>query len=110
MEIGSKGYIFLHPDSGKIKEICEILLGVGPISIPVSILWTCTSPLRFHQTIEDSNCLSLENRHFDFGHFLDDILLSGKRAENVQMHPDTVILLLQELGFAINVKKLVMIP
>ena len=41
--------------------------------------------------------------------FLDDILLIGKAAENVQMYPDTVILLLQELGFVINVKKLVMI-
>ena len=42
--------------------------------------------------------------------FLDDILLIGKTAENVQMYPDKVIILLQELGFVINVKKLVMIP
>ena len=42
--------------------------------------------------------------------FLDDILLIGRTAENVQMYPDKVIILLQELGFVINVKKLVMIP
>ena len=29
------------------------------------MLWTCSSPLRFHQIIKDSNCLSSENRHFN---------------------------------------------
>ena len=42
-----------------------MLLRGGPISIPVSILWTCSSPLRFSQIIEDSYCLSSKNRHFD---------------------------------------------
>ena len=36
-----------------------------PISIPVSVLWTCSSPLRFNQIFEDTNCFSLENGHFD---------------------------------------------
>ena len=29
------------------------------------MLWTCSSPLLFHETIEDSNCLFSENRHFN---------------------------------------------
>ena len=71
MQIGSKGCIFLHPTCRGVEEICEILLGGGPISIPVSMLWTCTSPLRFHQIIEDSP----ENSHFDHN-------LSGRYALN----------------------------
>ena len=38
------------------------------------------------------------------------MLLIGRTAENVQMYRDTVILLLQELGFVINLKKSVMTP
>ena len=42
--------------------------------------------------------------------YLNNMLLFGRTAEKVQMYRDTVILLLQELGFVINLKKLVMIP
>ena len=65
MQIGPKKGIFLHPTYKGVKEIRDMLLGGGPISISVSMLWICSSPLRFHQIIEHSNCLSLENKHFD---------------------------------------------
>ena len=40
----------------------------------VSMLWNCSSQfLCFHQIIEDSNCLSSENKHFDYN-------LSGRYA------------------------------
>ena len=52
-----------------------VLLGGAPTSIPVSMLSTCPSNLRFHQIIEDSNCFSSENRHFDHN-------LSGRYALN----------------------------
>ena len=42
--------------------------------------------------------------------YLDDTLLIGRTAENVQMYHDTVILLLQELGLVINLKKSLMTP
>ena len=38
------------------------------------------------------------------------MILIGRTIENVQIYHGTVILLLQELGFAINLKKLVMTP
>ena len=41
---------------------------------------------------------------------LDDMLLIGRRVENVQLYSDTVIFLLQELGFEINLKKSVTTP
>ena len=75
MQIGSKGCIFLHPTCGGVEEICEILLRGGLISISVSMPWSCSSPLRFHQIIEDSNCFSSDNRDFDHN-------LSGRYALN----------------------------
>ena len=33
--------------------------------IPVSMIWTYSIPLHFHQIIKDSNRFSSENRHFD---------------------------------------------
>ena len=65
----------MHPTCKGVKEICEILQAGGPISVPVSMLWTCSSPLRFHQIIEDFNCLYSENRRFDHN-------LSGRYALN----------------------------
>ena len=38
VQIGSKGCIFLHPTCGGVEEICEIILGGGSISVPVSML------------------------------------------------------------------------
>ena len=73
------------------------------------MLWTCSSPLHFQQIIEDSNCLSSENRLLIII-YPDDMLLIGRPPDNVQMYRDTVILLLQELGLVINLKKLVMTP
>ena len=78
VQIGSKRCIFLHPTCGGVEEICEILLGGGPIWNSVSMLWNCSLQfLRFHQIIEDSNCLYSENRHFDYN-------LSGRYAFNWQ--------------------------
>ena len=42
--------------------------------------------------------------------YLDDMLLIRRTAENVQVYRHTVILLLQKLGFLINLKKSVMNP
>ena len=42
--------------------------------------------------------------------YLDDMLLVGRTAENVQMYRDTVALLLQELRFLIKLKKWVATP
>ena len=38
------------------------------------------------------------------------MILIGRAIENVQIYHGTVILLLQELGFAINLRKLAMTP
>ena len=63
MQTGSKGSIFLHPTSGGVEDIREILLGRGPISISMFMLCISSSPLHFYQIIEDSNYLSWENEH-----------------------------------------------
>ena len=62
-QIGSKRCIFLHPTCKGVEEIREILLVGGPISIPVSMIWTYSIYLHFHQIIKDSNRFSSENRH-----------------------------------------------
>ena len=40
--------------------------------------------------------------------YLGNKLLIGSKAKNIEIYCDTVVLLLQELGFLINLKKLVM--
>ena len=99
----------MHPTCGGVKEICDIVLGGGPsqflclcfgltpapyvftklLKIPIGFLWRI-GPLIII--------------------YLDDMLLIGRTAENVQMYCNTLILLLQELGFVINLKESVMTP
>ena len=99
MQIESKGCIFWHATCEGVEEICEISLGGGTIPVPVSMLCTFSSPLHFYQIIEDSNCLSLENRYFDHN-LSGQYVLNGKNSR--QMYRDAVILLLRELGFVIS--------
>ena len=72
------------------------------------MLWTCSSPLRFHQIIEDSNCLFSENRHFD-QNLPGRYTLNRKDSRECSdalgySDPPT------ELAFMLNLKKSVMTP
>ena len=109
MQIGSKGWIFLHPTCGRVEEICDILLEGGPISVPVSIFGLAPAPYLFNKLLKIPIAF-LRRRGTLIITYLDDMLLIGRTAENIQMYHNTVILLLQELRFVINLKKLVMDP
>ena len=107
VQIRSKECLFLHPTCGRVEEIREILLGEGPILIPVSMLWTCSSPYIFTILLKIP-IVFLRRIGTLITIYLDYVLLIGKTVENVQMYCDTVMLLLQELGFVKNLKKSVM--
>ena len=83
---------------------------MGRNSVPVSmpVLWPCTSPICFHKTHKDSHGPFKKDgeTHSD----LNDMLIICRTREETIALRDTVILLLQCLGFVINQKKPVMTP
>ena len=107
VQIGSKILIFLHPTSGGAEEFVRfywkkdlyqfLCLCFGLAPAPYVFTKVLKIPIVFLRRIDTLITV-----------YLYDMLLIGGTAENVQMHRDAVILLLQELGFVINLKKLVM--
>ena len=95
VQIESKRRIFLNPTCGGVEEICEILLGGGPIwnlclcfGIAPANFYVFTKllkiPIAFLRRISTLIII-----------YLDDMLLIGTTAENVQINCNTVILTLQ---------------
>ena len=96
----------MHPTCG-VEEIREILLGGGLYQFLCLYFALAPAPYVFTKLLKILIAF-LRRIGTLIIIYLDDILLIGRTAENVQMYRDTVILLLQELGFMINLKKSVM--
>ena len=82
-------------------------------SVPVSmlVLWPCTSPICFHKTPKVSRGHFKKDKDTQCNLFRQhDMLVIEKIREETIGIRDTVILLLQCLGFLINQKKSIMIP
>ena len=92
----SKKFVRFYCEGDLYQFLC-LCLGVAPA--PYVFTKLLKIPIAFLRTIGTLIII-----------YLDDMLLIGRTAENVQMYRDTVILLLQELGFVINLKKSVMTP
>ena len=66
MQRESNCCIFLHAASRGVVEIREIILEGGSISIPVSMLWTCSSSLHFHHPLDETHLVVVrESIHQD---------------------------------------------
>ena len=71
------------------------------------VLWPCTSPIYFHKTPKDPHGPFKRDRDTHgalFGRYVDYWQNKGRALR------DTVIILLQYLGFVINQKKTLMTP
>ena len=84
-------------------------MGRNPVPVSVPALWPCTSPIFFQKTPKDPHGPFKRDR-IRIVIYLDDMLIIGRTREKTKALRDTVILLLQCLGFVINQKKPLMIP
>ena len=92
--------------SGQPKE-SGISMGRNSVPVSMPVLWPCTSPIYFHKTPKDRHGPFKRDRdtHSDlFGRYVDYWQNKGRALR------DTVIILLQYLGFVKNQKKTVMTP
>lgn len=103
MQVKTQGRIFLHVPARGFKEICQVLLARQSISVLLPLFWSGTSTVYFYQTFESESTSSLSsssrysNHNIPGGH----VILS-KSVGEILVYKDTIILLMQELGFVIR--------
>ena len=83
--------------SGNLYEFLRLYFGFGPASRLFSKLFKVPIAL-------------LRRLNIGLVIYLEDILLTGRTVEEILMSRDTLIFLLQHLGFVINLKKSVLKP
>ena len=91
---------------GRAEEICEILQGGGSISIlclcfGLAPVFSAFTKLLKIPIVRVGTLIII---------YLDDMLLIERTVENVQMYLDIVTVLLQKLGFVINLKTSMITP
>ena len=91
----------------ELKKVCEICLVGKSLRICLPVFWVRTCSQDIFKTIKGTNSSTETAEHLVI--YLHDILLMG-RTEEISMSRDTLIFLVQHLGFAINLKQSVLKP
>ena len=89
--------------------LSEILSRMQPRRICLPMFWTKANFKNFYKIIKVPVAL-LRRVNIQIIFYLDDMLLMGKTLPETIMARDTLIFLLQNLGFGINLKKSVLHP
>ena len=87
----------------------KFLIFKSALPVPLPLLWFGTSPKDIHK-VDESSLSLLRKLYVRLIIFLDDILLMVSSKEELALVRDTLIYLLQNLGFLINRKKSVLEP
>ena len=87
--------LFLCSNEQTVKEICAFRMTVFPVRITLSVFWTHSSPKRLFTKLMKVPISIL----------LDNFLILGKTLEEAILNRDTVIYLLKNLGYVINLTK-----
>ena len=99
----SKRCLFWHSSRRKLKKIYSFSIGRKFIQIPLLMFWPVSSPSDFHKTSEDPNCLlSRINVRIIL---LDGMLVMVQTLNEISQAKETLIFLLQNLGFLLLFKK-----
>ena len=85
----------------KFKAICSLPLVRELIRVPLPLLWFGISTTNIHKIVKIVNDSLTQDKHQN-NNLLNDMLLIGHSLEEILMSRDTVIFLLQHLGFAID--------
>ena len=109
MQNRPQGCIFFSPTKFKIPKVFKFQMKGSVLPVPLPLLWFGTSPKDIHK-VDESSLSLLRKLYVRLIIFLDDILLMASSKEELTLVRDTLIYLLQNLGFLINRKKSVLEP
>ena len=94
----------------RFMKLSTVSLGRKLVRVPVPMLWFGTSSHNIHKIIKGSNLSSETSDDITVIIYLDDLLILGKSMSEILTARDSVIFLLQHLGFVISLKKCVLDP
>ena len=103
-----EGCLLFCSTASKTSEVHPVLLGRSVIRISMSIFWPGTSSKNFIKLLKIPIAI-LRKINIQIIAYLDDMLLMSQTIEGLNMARDTLIFLLQQLGFIINLKKSVLL-
>ena len=101
----SERCLFLSATMHELKKVCEIFLIGKSLRVSLPLFWIRACPQDIFKTIKGTNIALPRRLNIRLVIFVDDILLMGRRLEEIVMSRDTLIFLLQHLGFVLNLKK-----
>ena len=84
-------------------------MGRKLIRIPLLMFWPGSSPSDFHKTSEDPNCLTKKDQCKN-NNILDDMPVMVQTLKEISQAKETLIFLLQNLSFVINLKNSQLTP
>ena len=108
VQAGPKRCLLLCSSKKGIKEICTVPVGKDTLRVPLSLFWSRSSSSNIYQNLEGTISL-LRRLQIRVIIYLDDMLLMSQTLEELLMSRDTIIFLLTQLGFVINLKKSILV-
>ena len=109
MQTGFEGCIYFSSIKSCIQKTCAVSLVREALRISLPLFWT-TPSTRTSTKLIKIPVLVLRHLNIPIIIYLDDMLLIDHTIEEPLMARDTVIFLLQQLGFALNLKKSELTP
>ena len=97
--------IFFISLGKKFKAICSLPLVRKIVRVPLPLLWFGRPAARIFTKLLKVPMTILRRLNIKIIIYLDDMLLIGHSLEEIFIDRDTIIFLLQHLGFVINWKK-----
>ena len=109
MEDRSQRRLLCNSSRQTVIKICEIQVVRQPLRVSLTLFWFRTSSKSFYQITKNPNCSFETNNHLN--NCLSRQYVTMRRTlQKIMKVRDTLISLLQNLGFDINLKKSILQP
>ena len=107
---GFEGCILFNSNKFCIQKICSVSLVKETLRVSLHLFWNKPSTKNFYKITLKTPVSVLRRLNILIIMYLDDMFLTGYSTKETLMARNTVIFLLQQLGFVLNLKKSVLIP
>ena len=109
MQAGYKRCLFFSCTASVIKKLCSVFMVREYLRVPLLMFWLGTKSKNLHKIVEKTNVCIVKDKHSDSNIF-GRCAYNGQTMEEILMSRDTVVFLLQYLGFVLNLEKFILNP
>ena len=106
---GYERCLFFSSTASVIKKLCSVFMVRESLRVPLIMFRLGTSSQNLHKIAKNTSVCPEQDKYLD-SNVLDNILMMGQTMEEILMSRDTVIFLLQHLGFVLNMERSILNP